>query len=105
MASRQGAGMIFRKKPLTIEAQQITEDNFAAICEWVNAKRDVLVSPIASIVGFTNREEMFCGTGLTIRTLEGLMFAGVGHWIVKGVNGEFYPVKDDIFVKTYEAID
>ena len=40
---------------------------------------------------------------LYIHTLEGKMFANIGDWIIKGVNGEFYPCKPDIFEKTYEA--
>ena len=38
-------------------------------------------------------------------TLEGAMWVDPGDWIIKGVNGEFYPCKPDIFAKTYEAID
>ena len=41
---------------------------------------------------------------IKIETLEGCMKANVGDWIIKGVNGEFYPCKPDIFVKTYESI-
>lgn len=40
-----------------------------------------------------------------IDTLEGKMHASIGDWIVTGVNGEKYPVKPDIFKKTYEAIE
>lgn len=42
--------------------------------------------------------------GLGIRTLEGTMNASVGDFIIKGVNGEFYPCKPDIFEKSYELI-
>lgn len=42
---------------------------------------------------------------LKIQTLEGVMEASVGDYIIKGVNGEFYPCKPDIFEKTYEAAD
>ncbi|XGC82025.1 hypothetical protein ACES2L_05945 [Bdellovibrio bacteriovorus] len=42
---------------------------------------------------------------LQIKTLEGNIFASVGDWIIKGVNGEFYPCKPDIFEKTYEAAE
>lgn len=41
---------------------------------------------------------------LTIQTLEGQMIATVGDWIIKGVNGEFYPCKNEIFQKTYERV-
>lgn len=41
---------------------------------------------------------------LKIKTLEGVMTADVGDYIIKGVNGEFYPCKPDIFEKTYEEV-
>ncbi len=44
-------------------------------------------------------------TGITIQTLEGKMNAGYGDWIIKGVKGEFYPCKPDIFDATYEAVE
>ena len=44
------------------------------------------------------------GNSLSVHTLEGDMRASVGDWIIKGVNGEFYPCKPDIFEKTYEAV-
>jgi len=40
-----------------------------------------------------------------IKTLEGIMHASIGDWIITGVNGEQYPCKPDIFEKTYEAIE
>ena len=39
-----------------------------------------------------------------IQTLEGVIYASPGDWVIKGVNGEFYPCKPDIFDKTYEAV-
>lgn len=42
---------------------------------------------------------------MIIYTLEGNMAAGPGDWIIRGVNGEFYPCKDEIFLKTYEVIE
>ena len=42
---------------------------------------------------------------LFVRTLEGNMKAEVGDWIIKGINGELYPCKPDIFDKTYEKVD
>ena len=41
---------------------------------------------------------------MIIRTLEGDMLASSGDWIIKGVNGEFYPCKPEIFEKTYEEV-
>jgi hypothetical protein len=43
-------------------------------------------------------------TGLVIHTLEGNHYAGIGDWIIKGVKGEFYPCKPDIFAATYDAV-
>ena len=42
---------------------------------------------------------------LKIETLEGVMNASLGDWIIKGVNGEYYPCKPDIFEKTYESVN
>lgn len=42
---------------------------------------------------------------MTIETLEGAMIANIGDYIIKGVNGEFYPCKPDIFEKTYEFVE
>ena len=42
---------------------------------------------------------------ITCRTLEGALTASIGDWIIRGVKGEFYPVKDDIFRMTYEPVD
>lgn len=79
----------FRKKPITVEAIQYTgtEDSFY----------DVVV--------FTNRELCDRGTGeLFIRTLEGEMVVSKGDWVIKGVSGEFYPCKPDIFKLTYDEV-
>ena len=43
--------------------------------------------------------------GIKIKTLEGTMYASFGDYIIRGVKGEFYPCKPDIFEKTYEAVD
>ena len=45
------------------------------------------------------------GAPVTIPTLEGDMVANTGDWIITGVNGEKYPCKPDIFIKTYEPVD
>lgn len=76
----------FRKKPVVIEALQFTGDNIDEVFDFVREK-----------VGATNQI-------VVINTLEGIMIANVGDWIIKGVNGEFYPCKPDIFEKTYEAV-
>lgn len=76
----------YRKKPVTIEAIQWDGKNLSAI--------DYFMDRIVE-----NKE-----TILVIHTLEGDMEASVGDYIIKGVNGEFYPCKPDIFAKTYEEV-
>ena len=87
--------MKFRKKPVEIEAIQWTGDNLGEICEFVN-HYDIRVAP-HGIEGI-QKEELY------INTLEGTMHASEGDWIIKGVHGEFYPCKPDIFEETYERV-
>jgi len=82
----------FRKKPVIIEAVQFTGQNIDeiyALDGW---------SPITP-PKITND-----GT-LKIATLEGEMTAQKGDWIIRGVKGELYPCKPDIFEETYELED
>lgn len=80
---------LFRKKPVVIEAVQFTGKNFEEITAFC---------PIAEVF---HNEPLQLNT-LGIRTLEGTMEGSVNDWIIKGVNGEFYPCKPDIFEKTYD---
>lgn len=82
----------YRKKPVVIEAHQ-----------WNPSERPTsLPDWLWNVIGMT--PELFNeNTGeLSIRTLEGTMTARPGDWIIKGVKGEFYPCKPDIFEATYE---
>lgn len=79
--------MKFRKKPVVIEAVQWTGENLFELIEW----------------GLTG-SYMGVPKELIISTLEGPHLARVGDWIIRGVNGEFYPCKPDIFEKTYEPV-
>lgn len=80
----------FRKKPVVIEAFQWTGQNIAAIRDFC---------PDANYYADNPKNPMF------IRTLEGDMSAQIGDWIIKGVKGEFYPCKPDIFAATYEPAE
>lgn len=85
---------IARKKPVEIEFMQFNNaDNAYDISQWAVGKIKYKVSHKFDI-GY-----------MYVETLEGTMTANLGDYIVKGVNGEFYPVKPDIFEKTYEVID
>ena len=77
----------YRKKPVVIEAVQFTGDNFPEM---------ELFIPVG----------VYCDDGtFDIGTLEGELHVSIGDWVIKGVNGEFYPCKPDIFEKTYEKVE
>lgn len=82
----------FRKKPVVIEARQFGGVLDASVATWCGGT--IQESP----VGIT-------GGILCIPTLEGTMTATVGDWIIRGVKGEFYPCKPDIFAATYEPVE
>lgn len=89
--------MKFRKRPVVIEAIQYTAKSSFQIRQWANGK--AVESPVLEPT-----QDNPTGQYLQIHTLEGTMCANIGDWIIKGVNGEFYPCKPDIFEKTYEAV-
>ena len=76
----------WRKKPVTIHAVRLTADNATDIVKMIDG-------PVILDNG---------GPGLLIDTLEGLMHAAPGDYIIRGVAGEYYPCKPDIFHRTYE---
>ena len=76
----------YRKKPVTIEAIQWNGENLSEIDEFTESK-------------VKNHESV-----LIIPTLEGDMYASLNDYIIKGVNGEFYPCKPNIFAKTYDEV-
>lgn len=86
--------MKYRKKPVIIEAIQF-EDNSDRIIEI----REFMGGDTIR-VNYEDKDNPY----LKIETLEGIMKASVGDYIIKGVNGEFYPCKPDIFEKTYERV-
>lgn len=84
---------LFRKKPVQIEAVEVTAENRDAVIAWIgkDARPWNPLNPIYR--------------GICIETLEGVMTANLGDWVIKGVKGEFYPCKPDIFAATYEPVD
>lgn len=84
----------YRKRPVVIDAIQITTGMDQP--DWLD---DAILSDKIKYHA-TNAGEL----SITIKTLEGLMIGNNGDWIIRGVNGEFYPCKDDIFQKTYEKV-
>lgn len=86
----------YRKKPVVIEAMYNDGeiDTISAILDWINGGKGVLGPATYELTGKP-------GMSIYVETLEGVMRADVGDFIIKGVNGEFYPCKPDIFAKTY----
>ena len=94
--------MKFRKKPVIIEAVRWTGSNIEEVLPFFGD-----FSKLPNTDGYVHPGSGHCppeGT-LDIPTLEGVMTARAGDWIIKGVKGEFYPCKPDIFEQTYEAAD
>ena len=86
----------FRKKPVVIEAVQISKnmgaDNWHELPEWL---RDA----------YEKGDVLFLPNGVQVRTLEGMMHGDIGSWIIQGVQGELYPCKSTVFDATYEPVE
>lgn len=88
--------MKYRKKPVVIEARRYdgTEASANALIDWIDQD-----APSNDAVHDPN------DNAVCIKTLEGVMAASPGDWIIRGVQGEFYPCKPDIFDATYEPAE
>jgi len=85
----------YRKKPVVIEAVQLTRRNFDLVVENLGT----------ATIGESNSGEFAEDSCyIEIVTLEGTMTAEENDWIIRGIKGEFYPCKPDIFEKTYEKV-
>jgi len=80
----------FRKRPVEITAIRLTPESFKEVVEWAQP--------------FVAAGEDEHGLFVVIRTLEGDVRARDGDWVIRGVVGEFYPCRADIFARTYEAV-
>jgi len=89
--------MKYRKKPIVIEAIHYTgsRESFDNIWEWMGGS----VGPNCGYEGTLEDPQTF-----KIITLEGKIIASPDDWIIKGIAGEFYPCKSDIFEVTYEQV-
>lgn len=83
----------YKKKPVIIEARKVTRENIGELVKWIGPAKDD-----GGCCWSAGWEPPY----IQIKTLEGLMKASENDFIIKGVNGEFYPCKPDIFEKTYE---
>lgn len=88
----------FRKKPVEIDAERISvlihdaKDNWGALPAWF---RDA----------YERGSFVIQPDGISTHTLEGQMFGGREDWLLRGIKGEFYPCKREIFSATYELIE
>ena len=88
--------MKYRKRPIEIEAVRL---NGAGRLE--GDMPDWIVQPaLRGEIQYTHTQE----AGLHVKTLEGVMRAGPGDWLIRGVQGEIYPCKDEVFRETYEPV-
>jgi hypothetical protein len=94
----------YRKKPVIIEAMQWTKSNRKELYKWAGAESEHHLPKGWRLNQkfFQNFEE--CIWFLVIPTPEGAMEAMEEDWIIKGVKGEYYPCKPDIFEMTYEEV-
>lgn len=97
----------YRKKPVVIEALQLRWDTWSEMCEHA----DVGTGPdkahgcyVLNGVASDDFPGEGAQIGMRIPTLEGVMIATEGDYIIRGVAGELYPCKPDIFEATYEAV-
>lgn len=86
----------FRKKPVVIEAMQLLRSEENSVRKWIESNGGECMAWLPK------GSQMFAG--LLISTLEGQHQASYGDWIIRGIKGEFYPCKPDIFEATYEEV-
>ena len=90
--------MKFRKKPIVIEAMQLTRNFAEKVIMWIQENGGEI--PEFNLGEFNEAPQY-----IEIKTLEGMMIAHENDYIVKGIQNEFYPVKEEIFIKTYERVE
>ena len=86
----------YRKKPVVISAMQWNGN----VYNLIDSQKQMFNTIKKTSDTISIRSDF----KLEIHTLEGIMLANIGDWIIVGVNGELYPCKDDIFKKTYEEV-
>ena len=104
----------YRKKPVEIEAVQFRRDltpaEAHAIYQWIESNTLGSFEPLDVIEG----RKPYPASGVSIdpsdgrmiiSTLEGLHWVDLDAWVIRGIKGEFYPCRDDIFRLTYEAVE
>ncbi len=100
--------MKYRKKPVVVEAVQLRWDTWNEMCDFAGVGNLEDGKPSGCYIGEDGQPlsegETSEEIGLTIPTLEGVMVARQNDYVIRGVQGELYPCKPDIFEQTYEKV-
>jgi hypothetical protein len=91
----------YRKLPVVIDAVEWTGENHREMFDFLTDSKDRVIE--------TSGEHFYISHsrvrgGLIIQTLEGEHIANIGDFIIRGIKGEYYPCKPDIFARTYEPV-
>ena len=89
--------MKFRKKPVEIDAERVADLIHAAASDWQ-------ALPDWARKAYDLGDVLFLPDAVEIRTLEGVMRGDRTDWVIRGIQGELYPCKPEIFEATYEAV-
>lgn len=99
--------MKYTKKPVEIEAIQLTDKNILEVYRFIHGKESVNLSIRMASDKWDEYEEIVKGEGMALKTLEShneYQKAIISDYIIKGVKGEFYPCREDIFLLTYDKV-
>jgi hypothetical protein len=94
----------YQKRPIIVEAIQLSLENWKDICEFIPGNYLISAVSVNKDGKYSYDCMKFEKIGCIIKTLEGNMLAVEGDYIIKGINGEYYPCKPDIFEKTYTEV-
>ena len=98
--------MKYRKKSVVVEAVQLTKELALRYFNQPDNERVFRIFDKFDINGsYHLKDQTVADAYITIETLEGRMRCNLNDWVIKGINGEFYPCKPDIFEKTYELVE
>ena len=92
--------MKYRRKPIIVDAVKMLSCGFAETPEWVTKALSENIIYYSNVDG-TN----YIKDGFIVQTLDGNMIGNIGDYLIRGVDGEIYPCKGDIFRKTYELME
>lgn len=99
-------GLVYRKKPVEIQAMRLQWATWNEMCDFAGVGKLADGKPEGCYVDEDGNatDSATSELGLRIPTKEGIMLGREGDWIIRGVAGELYPCKPDIFAATYEPV-